>query len=347
VWQVDASRQGVLRTDARPPGRVPYSSSPGRPQGTGDRASARADTRHPGGQVSLEPGVQAQAHGPDPGAVRPDAGDSGVRLRDVPHAVRGRQRICIDHDHACCPPSTPTRCCGKCVRGLLCLTCNIALGYIEAYSELAMTYLRQGTALRPASPQPAGRSGLAVLCGGDGDPRERCLDQQVQRRIQSFLSCSVSRRPTWLQTLPELHQDERVSGGLRVDLEADRPIGLVHRGGRRFRTSTLACPSRATNSRPEPARLSPRTLPDAGTHGAPRPPAPERLLCFGSAELLRSSAIRWSCDLATPATAQRPGGPPATLPWRSSCSMTGSSPLRACCMLSELTHNEAIKAPTS
>ncbi len=80
------------------------------------------------------------------------------------------QRICIDHDHACCPPKLPSRCCGKCVRGLLCLTCNVAVGYIEAYSELAMTYL--GTALRPASPQPAGRSGaLAVLRGGDGDPR--------------------------------------------------------------------------------------------------------------------------------------------------------------------------------
>ena len=53
------------------------------------------------------------------------------------------QFIYIDHDHACCPvtPGMQTRCCGKCVRGLLCLTCNIALGYIEAYSELAMRYL--------------------------------------------------------------------------------------------------------------------------------------------------------------------------------------------------------------
>ena len=73
------------------------------------------------------------------------------------------QRICIDH--ACCPSSTPTRCCGKCVRGLLCLTCNIALGYIEAYSEVAMTYLGQEAELRPASPQPAGRNGLAALLG--------------------------------------------------------------------------------------------------------------------------------------------------------------------------------------
>jgi hypothetical protein len=77
------------------------------------------------------------------------------------------QRICIDHNHACCPPSMPSSCCGKCVPGLLCLTCNVALGYIETNSELAMTYL--GTALCPASPQPAGRSGLAVLRGGDGD----------------------------------------------------------------------------------------------------------------------------------------------------------------------------------
>jgi hypothetical protein len=53
------------------------------------------------------------------------------------------QFIYIDHDHTCCPvtPGMQTRCCGKCVRGLLCLTCNIALGYVEAYSELAMTYL--------------------------------------------------------------------------------------------------------------------------------------------------------------------------------------------------------------
>ncbi len=67
------------------------------------------------------------------------------------------QRICIDHDHACCPPKLPSRCCGSRVRGLLCLTCNIALGYIETYSDLAVTYLSQRTALRPASP-PTGRA---------------------------------------------------------------------------------------------------------------------------------------------------------------------------------------------
>jgi len=53
----------------------------------------------------------------------------------------------IDHDHACC--ATHCTCCGKCIRGLLCGTCNKALGlfhdnidlikkglkYLEEYAE--------------------------------------------------------------------------------------------------------------------------------------------------------------------------------------------------------------------
>lgn len=35
-------------------------------------------------------------------------------------------RLCVDHDHACCPKTL--RCCGKCVRGLLCANCNNGLG---------------------------------------------------------------------------------------------------------------------------------------------------------------------------------------------------------------------------
>jgi hypothetical protein len=38
------------------------------------------------------------------------------------------QLIHVDHNHACCRGKN--RSCGQCIRGLLCHTCNIALGYI-------------------------------------------------------------------------------------------------------------------------------------------------------------------------------------------------------------------------
>jgi hypothetical protein len=47
--------------------------------------------------------------------------------------------ICVDHDHTCCPAEKMS--CGKCVRGLLCRSCNTALGHIERKSELARVYL--------------------------------------------------------------------------------------------------------------------------------------------------------------------------------------------------------------
>ena len=49
------------------------------------------------------------------------------------------QPIFIDHDHACCPDGKSS--CGKCVRGLLCLSCNTTFGLIERKYELARAYL--------------------------------------------------------------------------------------------------------------------------------------------------------------------------------------------------------------
>lgn len=64
--------------------------------------------------------------------------------------LRDGQLIRVDHDHACCEEKNKS--CGKCVRGLLCHTCNIALGYIERRLKSAQAYLNSPPArLLPAT----------------------------------------------------------------------------------------------------------------------------------------------------------------------------------------------------
>jgi len=40
--------------------------------------------------------------------------------------------LCIDHDHTCCAGTRQQkRICGRCVRGLICQQCNVALGMVD------------------------------------------------------------------------------------------------------------------------------------------------------------------------------------------------------------------------
>ena len=56
-------------------------------------------------------------------------------------AMPNAQRFPVDHDHDCCPDAK--RSCGKCVRGILCVPCNVALGRLERYRDGFMNYINK------------------------------------------------------------------------------------------------------------------------------------------------------------------------------------------------------------
>lgn len=49
-------------------------------------------------------------------------------------ATGARKKLSVDHDHSCCDGPTS---CGKCVRSLLCSTCNKYLGHMRDDPEYA------------------------------------------------------------------------------------------------------------------------------------------------------------------------------------------------------------------
>lgn len=62
---------------------------------------------------------------------------------------KGGRPLAVDHDHACCPGQ---RTCGKCIRALLCIDCNLGIGYFEDKidrMEIAVAYLRGSAGIHP------------------------------------------------------------------------------------------------------------------------------------------------------------------------------------------------------
>jgi hypothetical protein len=67
------------------------------------------------------------------------------------HESKLKKILHIDHDHQCCPGPTT---CGKCIRGLLCYSCNTGLGNFKDSPENminAIMYLGECSSLVPSN----------------------------------------------------------------------------------------------------------------------------------------------------------------------------------------------------
>lgn len=49
------------------------------------------------------------------------------------YLCRGQEPTCVDHDHRCCSGDVS---CGRCVRKLLCQSCNVLVGQLETRTHL-------------------------------------------------------------------------------------------------------------------------------------------------------------------------------------------------------------------
>ena len=77
-----------------------------------------------------------------------------LKLQDMESKFDGKCWICkveewkcIDHDHSCCIKKSQS--CGKCVRGLLCINCNNAIGRLKDNVTIlknAIEYLKDHSA---------------------------------------------------------------------------------------------------------------------------------------------------------------------------------------------------------
>lgn len=69
-------------------------------------------------------------------------------LKRMPRTTgRARPFLVVDHDHRCCPSD---RSCGSCFRGLLCMSCNSAAGFLRdspANATALAAYLERGVKL--------------------------------------------------------------------------------------------------------------------------------------------------------------------------------------------------------
>ena len=97
----------------------------------------------------------------------------------------GKGRWHIDHDHDCCPGK---KSCGKCVRGLLCYSCNVGLGYFNdnpATLAAAIEYLTGFAAANP-TPEPV-----------------------TETRPWTNPLTAIHHWPPWTETLPDVDAADR------------------------------------------------------------------------------------------------------------------------------------------